>query len=78
MMSVSMSDRVAKVAFDPSVRRMVQGLPQHQLIQSDERFDDLLDRLAQSERESASPHVSESHHAASAALDVVPSSLVEC
>lgn len=54
MMNISMSDQVAKLAFDPSVRRAVQSLPKHQLITSDDRFNGLLDRLAQSERDSAS------------------------
>lgn len=68
MMNISMSDQIVRLAFEPSVRRAVQDLPQHQPIQSDDRFNALLDRLAQSERESRA--------AASIPLDVSPS-LVE-
>jgi hypothetical protein len=68
MMNMSMPDQVVRLVLDPSIRRAVQSLPQHRLIQSNARFDDLLDRLAQAERDSASPESDEGCPAASAAL----------
>lgn len=76
-MNISVPDQVVGVAFDPSVRRGVQSLPQHQPINSDDRFDDLLSRLAQSERESAALYVSQGPAASAALHQIVPSSLVD-
>jgi hypothetical protein len=42
MMNITIQDEVVRLAFDPSINRAVQSLPQHQPIQSDNRFDDLL------------------------------------
>jgi hypothetical protein len=54
MMNISTPDQVARVALDPFVRCAVQSLPQHQIVHPDNRFDELLERLAQAERESGS------------------------
>jgi hypothetical protein len=75
MMNMSIPDQVVRLGLDPSIRRAVQSLPQHQPIHCNARFDDLLDRMAQSERESASPDRIKGCPAASASLHW--SSLVE-
>jgi len=46
---MSISDQVSRLALDPSVRRAVQRLPQHQLANIDDRFNDLLARLSLAE-----------------------------
>jgi hypothetical protein len=66
-MNMTVPDQVVRLALDPSVRRAVQSLPQHQPIQSDDRFDELLGRLAQSERESTALSVTERSPASAAA-----------
>jgi hypothetical protein len=79
MMNMTVPDEVVRLALDPSVRRAVQSLPQHQPIQSDDRFRDLLSRLAQSERERAALYVSKKAPTAASAAphQVAPSSRVE-
>lgn len=74
MMNISMPDQVARFALDPSVRRAVQSLPQHQIVQPDDRFDELLKRLAQAERESGSTGASGHFPIESAASQPIASS----
>jgi hypothetical protein len=53
MMTMSFPHRVARLAFDPTVRRAVQSLPQHSILKIDDRFNELPQRLSEAENEFA-------------------------
>jgi hypothetical protein len=53
MMTMSFPHSVARLAFDPTVRRAVQSLPQHAILKIDDRFNELLERLSEGENEFA-------------------------
>ncbi|NLS07773.1 hypothetical protein HGP14_31535 [Rhizobium sp. P32RR-XVIII] len=52
-MTINLSDPVSILAFDPSVRRSIQNLPQHQVLELDDRFEQLVSRLREAEGASA-------------------------
>lgn len=49
-MTTDIANHVARLAFNSTVLRAVHALPQHQPIAADERFNELLNRLSQSEQ----------------------------
>jgi hypothetical protein len=48
-MTLSSPNAVARLAFAPLVRRAVQSLPQHFIPETDDRFNQLLERLSGAE-----------------------------
>jgi hypothetical protein len=69
-MMTNFSGPVLGFAFDPTVRRAIQNLPQHQVMDADDRFEQLLERLSEAESNSASPSCTREQGAGASAVAV--------